>query len=410
MKQRALHPASHCPLIVLSRSDGRSSVAAAAYAARTRMVDERTGLIHNYSRVPGLLGEGLVHWNGSAEELWNAAEASEKRKNARVARELRPALPAELPLDDQLSLVRGFCLFLKDRYGVASHWVVHAPTFHDKNTGKRLWKGRDTDAGRTEYHRALSDKDITNLNFHAHIRWTVREVDRGSGTFGDKTHKLDRRPSGPEEVKLIRAEWERRTNAALKKAGSSARIDLRSYKDMAKAGDAPEGLRAQEHVGPIRTAKHRAAIVFFDEPMVTVRNAIVRDENETRWEAWFELRRLAREKARLEGESARIALENERRRREQAERDKQKVREAANEAELNAAILGAGAIDMTRSKCPMEAAMRWAESAEEAPGDLTDEFSHKVDLEAASEPEATETRGERLRVRRVVRGRVRVRN
>ena len=410
MKKRALHPASHCPLIVLSRSDGRSSVAAAAYAARTRMVDERTGLIHNYSRVPGLLGEGLVHWNGSAEELWNAAEASEKRKNARVARELRPALPAELPLDDQLSLVRGFCLFLKDRYGVASHWVVHAPTFHDKNTGKRLWKGRDTDAGRTEYHRALSDKDITNLNFHAHNRWTVREVDRGSGTFGDKTHKLDRRPSGPEEVKLIRAEWERRTNAALKKAGSSARIDLRSYKDMAEAGDAPEGLRAQEHVGPIRTAKHRAATDFFDEPMVVRRNAIVRDENETRWEIWFELRRLAREKARLEGESARIALENERRRREQAERDKQKVREAANEAELNAAILGAGAIDVTRSKCPMEAAIRWAESAEEAPGDLSDEFSHKVDLEAASEPEATETRGERLRVRRVVRGRVRVRN
>ena len=65
---------------------------------------------------------------------------------------------------------------------------------------------------------------------------------------------------------------------------------------------------------------------------------------------------------------------------------------------------------MTRSKCPMEAAIRWAESAEEAPGDLSDEFSHKVDLEAAPEPEATETQGERLRVRRVVRGRVRVRN
>ena len=87
-----------------------------------------------------------------------------------------------------------------------------------------------------------------------------------------------------------------------------------------------------------------------------------------------------------------------------------KVREAANEAELQAAILGAGTIDVTRSNCPMEAAMRWAESADEAPGDLSDEFSHKVDLEAASEPEATETRGERLRVRRVVRGRVRVRN
>nr|WP_272911612.1 MobA/MobL family protein [Loktanella sp. M215] len=62
-----------------------------------------------------MLRDGVVNWNGSAEELWNAAEASETRTNSRVARELRPALPAELPLDDQLSLVRGFCLFLKDR-------------------------------------------------------------------------------------------------------------------------------------------------------------------------------------------------------------------------------------------------------------------------------------------------------
>src|SRR6056297_2172386 len=143
MEKTKLHPASHCPLIGLSRSDGRSSVAAAAYASRSRMTDHRTGLIYNYRSVPGLLGEGLVHWNGSAEELWNAAEASETRINSRVARELRPALPAELPLDDQLSLVRGFCLFLKDRYGVAAHWVVHAPTFHEKDVGKRLWQGRD---------------------------------------------------------------------------------------------------------------------------------------------------------------------------------------------------------------------------------------------------------------------------
>ncbi len=224
MEKKKLHPASHCPLIVLSRSDGRSSVAAAAYASRSRMTDHRTGLIYNFSGVSGLLGEGVLNWNGSAEELWNAAEASETRINSRVACELRPALPAELPLDDQLSLVRGFCLFLKDRYGVASHWCVHAPTFHDQKLGKRLWKDRHSNDGRKAYLSALSEAKLTNLNFHAHIRWTVRVVDRENGTFGEKTHTLDRRPSGAEEVKLIRAEWERRTNAALKKAGSSIRL------------------------------------------------------------------------------------------------------------------------------------------------------------------------------------------
>lgn len=61
---------------------------------------------------------------------------------------------------------------------------------------------------------------------------------------------LDDQKEGPEELKKIRAEWEKRTNTALAKIGSAARIDMRSYTDMASVGDAPEGLMAQEHLGP----------------------------------------------------------------------------------------------------------------------------------------------------------------
>ncbi|MEE4210705.1 MAG: MobA/MobL family protein [Parvularcula sp.] len=410
MEKTKLHPASHCPLFVLSRSNGRSSVEAAAYASRSRMTDQRTGLIYNYRSVPGLLGEGLVHWNGSAEELWNAAEASETRINARVARELRPALPAELPLDDQLSLVRGFCLFLKDRYGVAAHWVVHAPTFHEKDVGMRLWKGRDAGRGRKEYLEALNDSDKTNLNFHAHIRWTVREVDRETGTFGKKTRKLDDKGTGSEEVKAIRAEWERRTNAALEKAGKTSRIDLRSYEDMAAAEDAPEGLRAQEHAGPLRTAKFRKAADIFDEPMVAGRNAMVRQENDARWESWFELRRLAREKARLEGESERIARENEQRRRDQVQVDKRKIREAKSPEERATAISEAGAIDAPDADRATDAAMTWAETSDAPPEDPENAFDRIVDLEAGPDLDAAPTPGETLRVRRDLRERQRVKN
>jgi hypothetical protein len=56
--------------------------------------------------VTGLLSSEIIGWHGNAEQLWNAAEASETRNNARVARELRPALPAELPLPEQIKLVR----------------------------------------------------------------------------------------------------------------------------------------------------------------------------------------------------------------------------------------------------------------------------------------------------------------
>ncbi len=410
MEKTKLHPASHCPLFVLSRSDGRSSVAAAAYASRSRMTDGRTGLIYNYKTLSGLLGEGVVHWNGSAESLWNAAEASETRINSRVARELRPALPAELPLDDQLSLVRGFCLYLKDRYGVASHWVIHAPTFHQKAVGKRLWEKREHEAGQAEYTQALIDPDMTNLNYHAHIRWTVREVDRSTGEFGKKTRKLDDKASGSEEVKAIRAEWERRTNAALKKAGKNSRIDLRSYKDMAAVGDAPDGLRAQEHVGPLRTAKLRKAVNFFDEPSVAWRNATVRADNETQWQSWFELRRLAREKARLEGVSKRIAQENEHRRREQMMLDKIKIREAKTTKERENAISEAGSIDAPEADRAIEAAMAWAVTSEEALVENRSEFDGFVDLEAGPDPDAPPPPGKTLRVKRVVRVRQRTRD
>ncbi len=374
------------------------------------MTDQRTGLTHNYKNVTGLLHEGVVNWDRSAEDLWNAAETSETRINARVYRELRPALPAELPLDDQRSLIRGFCLFLKDRYEVACHWVIHAPTFHDKSVGKRLWDNKSTEAGKAKYREALTDPEMTNRNFHAHIRWTTRKVDRETGAFGAKTRVLDDKKTGPMEVEAIRAEWERRTNAALKKVGSSARIDLRSYKAMSAAGDAPEGLRAQEHVGPLRTAKIRAEANVMDEPMVAVRNAEVSAENERRWESWFELRQLAREKARLERESARIAAENERQRREQAELDKKKVLDAQTDKERADAIAEAGSIDAPTIECPLEAAMRWATRSEEPPQEGEVEFDRPVDLEAPADPNAPPPPGTKIRVKRVSRERQRRRN
>ena len=217
------------------------------------MTDQRTGKVHNYSSVRGLLAEGLVNWHGTAEGLWNAAEASETRRNARVARELRPALPAELPLDDQRRLVHGFCCWMKDQYGIAAHWVIHAPTFYDENEDKRRWRDRGSEKGWKEYLGALCDSEKTNRNFHSHIRWTTRKINRETGEFGKKTRELDAKDTGPEKLKQIRTEWQRRTNAALMKIGSPARIDLRSYEEMAKAGDAPPGL---EFAGAHGSAQH----------------------------------------------------------------------------------------------------------------------------------------------------------
>ncbi|WP_254683524.1 MobA/MobL family protein [Phaeobacter piscinae] len=180
----------------------------------------------------------LFNWAGSAEALWNAAERAENRCNARVIRELRSSLPAELPLVEQVRLVRGFSLWLRDEYGVSVQSDIHAPRFLDRGE-ERLHNAGKLAMDAQEYMAALFDPTCTNRNFHAHILMTTRQVCPKTNVFGAKTRILDDKKTGREEILRIRREWEKRTNAALKRIGSPTRVDLRSYKDMVKAGDAP---------------------------------------------------------------------------------------------------------------------------------------------------------------------------
>ena len=86
----------------VSRGGGRSATAAAAYRNGEEITDERTGEVHDYRRRTGVEHVASFAPEGMAPqpsaELWNRAEAAEVRKNARVAREVLVALPAELTL------------------------------------------------------------------------------------------------------------------------------------------------------------------------------------------------------------------------------------------------------------------------------------------------------------------------
>ena len=87
---------------VISRSAGQSAVATAAYNARQKLTDERTGEVKDYSRGNGLIFSGIYapkdapEWANDRAELWNHAEAAEKRKDATIARNYLIALPHEL--------------------------------------------------------------------------------------------------------------------------------------------------------------------------------------------------------------------------------------------------------------------------------------------------------------------------
>lgn len=61
-------------------------------------------------------------------ELWNKAEAAEKRVDARVAREWLVNLPYELSEQDRKELAHQFAQTLADRYGTIADCAIHEPT------------------------------------------------------------------------------------------------------------------------------------------------------------------------------------------------------------------------------------------------------------------------------------------
>ncbi|MBK3457386.1 MobQ family relaxase [Pseudomonas sp. MF6754] len=225
----ALYSASVKPV---SRSSGRSATAAAAYRNAEKIMDERTGEIHDYTRRSGVdhvesfAPVGMAPQSGA--ELWNKAEAAEVRKNARVAREVLVALPHELDQVQRRELAKSIAQGLADHYGTAGTLAVHHP-----------------------------DREGDNRNHHVHILMTTRRLD-ASGQLGEKTRELDDVKRGPQEVEWIRAMIEDRTNRSLERAGVEARVDRRSLiEQRAAALDAGDMDRAAEldrpatlHEGP----------------------------------------------------------------------------------------------------------------------------------------------------------------
>src|SRR3569833_4600884 len=86
----------------ISRANGSSALAAAAYRSASRLRDERLDRHHDFSNKAGvvhsevMLPEGAPGHLSDRERLWNEAEAGEKRIDAQLAREIEFAIPREL--------------------------------------------------------------------------------------------------------------------------------------------------------------------------------------------------------------------------------------------------------------------------------------------------------------------------
>ena len=193
----------HLSVKKITRSSGRSAVAAAAYRSAELIYCEREGRTHDYTHKSGveyltiITPENAPAWAQDRASLWNHAEAAETRKNAATAREWEIALPADLDAEDRQDLAFRFASDLVDRYGVVADVAIHAP------------------------HR-----DGDQRNHHAHILTTTRRI--AEDGFTVKTRELDDRKLGSANIIDMRAHWADMQNQALERSGAVDRVDHRS--------------------------------------------------------------------------------------------------------------------------------------------------------------------------------------
>ena len=215
----------HCNSSIIKRSSGSSSVASAAYCSAENILDERTGLIHDYARKKGVLHTEIItpenapDWANDRSKLWNAVEAAEKRKDSQLAREIMVALPNELNEQQRLQLVRDYITEQFVSKGMIADIAIHAP-----------------------------NKQGDDRNYHAHILLTMRQITPEG--FGNKVRAWNAKAN----LYQWREQWQHHTNRMLKQAGFECQIDGRSH--------ANKGLDKEPllHLGVHATALERKGI------------------------------------------------------------------------------------------------------------------------------------------------------
>ena len=139
----------HLSIKMISRSSGRSVVAAAAYRAGEKLKDEELGKIQDYTRKGGVIMSEIMlpkYASGrlkDRETLWNEVQRVEKSSNSQLAREVEVALPIEMTREEQVQCIREFIRASFVSEGMIADWALH-------------------------------DKESENPNPHVHILLSVR--------------------------------------------------------------------------------------------------------------------------------------------------------------------------------------------------------------------------------------------
>ena len=208
------------------RISASNTVAAAAYRSGQELYDESTGHTYRYARDERVMHTEILApadapaWARDRAALWNSVEATERRKDSQLAREIEVALPAELDLEQQRELLRGWVAVTFTPSGAVVDVAIH----HDED----------------------------DRNPHAHLMTSMRSI----GPEGWSKQKL-RQWEEQSTVTEWRASWANHVNQALERAGREARVDHRSYAE--QDAHLPEELRREptRKVGPWAKGRDR---------------------------------------------------------------------------------------------------------------------------------------------------------
>ncbi len=176
---------------IISRSSGRSAVAASAYRSAQKLRCQATGVLHDYTKKNDVIYSHILtpadtpSFLLDRENLWSEVERVEKRKDAQLARELRLSIPHQLSNAQAIELLNNWTKKVLVSRGMIADVAIHKPT--------------------------------EGLNLHAHVMLTMRDIDRENQTFAKKNREWNSR----DLLLEMRESWAIACNEAAEHAGHS---------------------------------------------------------------------------------------------------------------------------------------------------------------------------------------------
>lgn len=191
-----------CSISSISRGQGRSAVAAAAYRSGEELHSDYTGLTHDYrgkhyiEKNEILLPENAPSDWLDRETLWNSVESAERSPDGKLATEVMIALPRELNQEQREKLVYDFCNDLRKK-GMIVDYAVHCPPDMD-----------DLKRPVDEFGFPTTDLNKMQFNPHSHIMIPIRPLDNDGNFIKSKSTSeyLCKNPETGETRRLVQKE------------------------------------------------------------------------------------------------------------------------------------------------------------------------------------------------------------